>query len=61
MTPDFNFEKTNRFYGVKLACLQNMTKIASQEVIELDTLKGVVDKNFEAVDNFHGQIRTQHG
>ena len=39
MTSDFNFEKTNRFYGVKLACLQNMTEIASQEVIELDTLK----------------------
>ena len=24
-------------------------------------LKGVVDKNFEAVDNFNGQIRIQHG
>ena len=26
-----------------------------------EILKGVVDKNFEAVDNFHGHIRTQHG
>ena len=25
------------------------------------TFKGVVDKNFEAVDSFHGHIRTQHG
>ena len=24
-------------------------------------IKGVVDKNFEALDNFHGHIRTQHG
>ena len=24
-------------------------------------VKGVVDKNFEAVDNFHDHIRTQHG
>ena len=23
--------------------------------------KGVVDKNFEALDSFHGHIRTQHG
>ena len=39
MTSDFNFEKTYRFYGEKLACLQNMAEIALQEVIELDTLK----------------------
>ena len=38
MTSDFNFEKTYRFYGEKLACLQNLVKIALQEVIELDTL-----------------------
>ena len=24
-------------------------------------VKGLVDKNFEAVDNFHGHIRTQQG
>ena len=24
-------------------------------------VKGVVDKIFEAVDNFHGHIRIQHG
>ena len=24
-------------------------------------VKGVVDKNFEAVDNFHGHTRIKHG
>ena len=29
--------------------------------IKIFFFKGVVDKNFEAVDNFHDHIRTQHG
>ena len=33
----------------------------SQIPINNGQIKGVVDKNFKSVDNFHGHIRTQQG
>ena len=46
--------------GEKIRISKQMLEISSKQ-IHLEQVKGVVDKNFEAVDNFHDHIRTQHG
>ena len=39
-----------------------LTKVGRwHELKDYPFVKGVVDKNFEAVESFHGHIRTQQG
>ena len=48
MSSNLNFEKKNFwFYEEELACLQNLAKIALQEVIELDTLNPDLTLGFD--------------